>query len=111
MRDEKEFLEDILEAIEAIEKYSCKGKAAFEKEELIQNWILRHLQIIGEAACKVSSETQQKYKAVPWKKMIGMRNILVHGYFSIDTEVVWAVVETHLSSLKTGVTEMLAQFS
>ena len=79
MRDENEFLEDILEAIESIEKYSSKGKAVFEKDELIQNWVLRYLQIIGEAASKISKATQDQHPEVPWKKMVGMRNIIVHG--------------------------------
>lgn len=73
MRSDRERLADILEAIEKIERYVPRGKQAFESDEMFQVWVVRHLQIIGEAASRVSIETQIAYLAVPWKKMIGMR--------------------------------------
>jgi len=63
-------------------------------------WIVRHLQIIGEAANRVTEETRARFSEIPWGKMIGMRHILVHGYFEIDTEIVWTVVEKDLTPLK-----------
>jgi uncharacterized protein with HEPN domain len=100
MRSDRERLADILEAIEKIERYVPRGKQAFEGDELFQVWVVRHLQIIGEAASGVSLETQIAYPAVPWKKMIGMRHVLVHGYFEIDLDIVWSVIENDLQSLK-----------
>jgi uncharacterized protein with HEPN domain len=100
MRSDRERLADILEAIEKIERYVPRGKAAFENDELFQVWIVRHLQIIGEAANRVSAETETAFPSVPWKKMIGMRHILVHGYFEIDLDLVWSVIENDLQSLK-----------
>ena len=88
MRDDKERLLDILEAISSINKYASRGREAFEKEELIQTWIVHHLQILGEAAAKVSQDFQNKSAQIPWHKIIGMRNILVHNYFDIDVDVV-----------------------
>lgn len=86
MRDEKERLKDILDAIEKIEKYGIK--ASFDEDELIQTWIVHHLQIIGEAAAKLDSLFYEKYPEIPWSQIIAMRNILVHDYFGIDLEEV-----------------------
>lgn len=63
-------------------------------------WVVRHLQIIGEAATRISIETQNRFHQIPWKKMIGMRHILVHEYFEIDLDNVWLVVENDLIDLK-----------
>lgn len=103
MREDRERLVDILEAIERIEKYAVKGKDEFEKEELIQNWTIHHLQIIGEAASHLSDEFRKQHQEIPWSKIIGMRNILVHNYFEIDTAIVWAAVEQELPILKRNI--------
>lgn len=100
MRNYNERLLDILEAIENIEKYTLRGHEAFEHDELIQTWIVHHLQIIGEAASALPDSFREKYPEVPWSKIIGMRNILVHNYFGIDVDVVWAVVVDDIPDLK-----------
>jgi uncharacterized protein with HEPN domain len=100
MRDYNERLVDILEAIEKIEKYSSLGHETFEHDELIQTWIVHHLQIIGEAASAIPDSFREKYPDVPWSKIIGMRNILVHNYFGIDVDAVWAVVVNDIPDLK-----------
>lgn len=109
MRDDKERLKDIAEAIERIEKYTAKGRQAFEKDELIQNWIVRHLQIIGEATRSLSTEYREKHPGVAWSKIIGMRNILVHDYFGIDVDIVWSAVEHDLPVLKQKVGMLLKE--
>ena len=100
MRDYNERLLDILEAIEKIEKYTSRGHEAFEQDELIQTWIVHHLQIIGEAASALPESFRDRYPEVPWSKIIGMRNILVHNYFGVDVDVVWAVVVDDITDLK-----------
>ncbi len=100
MRSDIERLKDIGEAVAAVEKYAAKGRDAFEKDELIQTWILHHLLILGEAAAKVSDGFKEKHAEIPWSKVVGMRNILVHNYFGIDIDVVWGVVESDLPQLK-----------
>jgi len=100
MRSDRERFEDILEAIDNIERYASRGRQVFDGDELIQVWIVRQLQIIGEAASRVTEETQKRFSEIPWGKMIGMRHILVHGYFDIDAEIVWSVVKNDLESLK-----------
>jgi uncharacterized protein with HEPN domain len=100
MRDARERLRDILEAIEHIERYARRGRDTFERDELIQNWFVRHLQIIGEAARGVPEAVSNQAPEIPWKDIIGMRHILVHDYFGINTDVVWGVVERDLPILK-----------
>lgn len=107
MRSERERLLDILEAIERIEKYAAKGKRAFEAEELIQNWMVHHITVIGEACRSLSDDFQARYANVPWADIIGMRNILVHHYFGIDEDAVWAVVEKDIPELKFNIETIL----
>ena len=87
MRDPKERLKDILDAIGRIERYVAKGRAAFEQDELIQVWILHHLQIIGEAASQLGRDFHAANPVLPWPEIIAMRNVLVHDYFGVDLGV------------------------
>ena len=107
MRRDTERLRDILEAIERIARYAGGGTEAFENNELIQNWVVSHIQIISEACNHVSEETQTAHPEIPWLKIIGMRNILVHSYFDIDLEAVKAVLERDLPVLKSQITALL----
>jgi len=100
MRSDRERFADILEAIEKIERYASRDRQAFEADEMYQVWVVRHLQIIGEAATRVSENAQIRFQEIPWGKMIGMRHVLVHGYFDIDLDIVWSVIENDLSPLK-----------
>lgn len=107
MRSDRERLLDVVEAIERIERYAARGRAAFEQDELIQNWVVHHLQIIGEACRGLSSDFRLQQSQVPWAKIVGMRNILVHRYFGIDPEAVWLVVEADLPDLKASIKSIL----
>jgi uncharacterized protein with HEPN domain len=107
MRDDKERLLDIKESIENVRKYSARGRDAFRNDELIQTWVLHHIQILGEAAARLSDEFQEQHHDIPWFKIIGMRNILVHDYFKIDVNAVWSVVENDIPVLYAQITRLL----
>jgi uncharacterized protein with HEPN domain len=109
MRDDRERLLDIQEAIERIERYAAQGRETFEQDELIQTWILYHLQILCEAARAISADFKQQHPEIAWPKIAGMRNIIVHHYFGIDRAIVWAVVERELPALKQQVTVLLGE--
>lgn len=107
MREPAERVRDILEAIERIQRYVPRGKRAFEEDELIQSWFARHVQIIGEAARAMPDEARQLSPDVPWRQIVGMRHILVHDYFGIDTEALWKVVSEDLAPLEGQMRELL----
>jgi uncharacterized protein with HEPN domain len=109
MRDDKERLRDILEAIAQIERYSLQGRDRFEQEELVQVWIVHHLQVIGEATSALSRSLTQQYSEVSWAEIIAFRNILVHEYFRVNLELVWRIVEQDLPDLKDKVEAILQE--
>jgi uncharacterized protein with HEPN domain len=100
MRNDRERLLDIQEAISKIEKYSILGKNDFLNDELIQSWILLQLQIIGEAARAMSDETHKQYSEISWRDIIDFRNLLVHEYFRIDLKLVWKIVDKEIPILR-----------
>ena len=110
MRGDFERLQDVLEAISKIETQVSSAEA-FVADELLQVWVVYHLQILGEAVSKVSLDLREQYADVPWKQIIGMRNILVHDYFGIDCDLVWTVVERDLPTLKGQITAILQTLS
>jgi uncharacterized protein with HEPN domain len=107
VRDPKERVLDILDAIAAIERHPGQDKAAFERDELLQVWFLRHLQIIGEAARTLPKDVRALDPEIPWSAIIGMRNILVHGYFDIDTDIVWDAATRDVPAIKPAVERLL----
>jgi len=111
MRSDRERLYDIFEAIEKIEQYKSEHKLVFESDELLQIWIVHYLQIIGEAASRISHEMREQYPEIPWGKIIGTRHVLVHGYFDIDLDLVWAAVDVDLPVLKTQIRGILEAFN
>ena len=104
-----ERLADILEAIDNIERYAVRGRDAFERDELVQVWVLHHLRVIGEAVRVVKPQLAGAHPDIPWSSIVGMRNILVHHYFAVDTDLIWRVVENELAPLKQSVAALLAQ--
>jgi uncharacterized protein with HEPN domain len=109
MRNLHDRLQDILDAIAQIETEQAKGKAAFEASPLVQVWMVHHLLIIGEAVRSVDPAVRQRYPAIPWREIAGMRNILVHDYFRINQSIVWETIENHLPSLKAEVKVILKE--
>jgi uncharacterized protein with HEPN domain len=111
VRDDRSRLADIREALEKIEKYTGRGKKQFFSDELVQVWVIHHLQVIGEAATGISPVIQERYPAIPWGKIIGLRNILVHHYFAIDAKEIWAVVEGDIPPLREAVHRILDEMA
>lgn len=107
MRDPRERLRDVLEAVERIERYAARGREVFEGDELIQSWFVRHLQIIGEAVRTLPADVRDRAPDIPWSKIIGMRHILVHDYFEIDANAVWEAVERDIPELKRHIKALL----
>lgn len=108
MRRDEERLQDILDAITAIERYTEQGRAAFDQQELLQVWVAYHLQMIGEAASALSNELKAASVDVPWVQIIGLRNLLVHEYFRIDPQILWDVTQQDLRPLEDAIKNIQA---
>lgn len=109
MRSDQERLLDILEAIAKIERHLGRDIEEFADDEMQQVWVIHHLQIIGEAAYGFSQQFRASHSEIPWVQIIGMRHVLVHGYFEIDLDIVWAVIEKDLPPLQGAIEAILRQ--
>ena len=108
MRDYKLYLDDILEAVTKIERYT-RGMSfeKLKKDSLVLDGIARNLEIIGEAAKNIPGAIKEKHSDIEWKKIVGLRDILAHEYFGIDLEVVWDIVKNKLPILKHQISHIL----
>ena len=86
-------------AREAVNMIAGKERADLDRERMLELALIRLVEIIGEAAARVSPEGRIRYPLIPWREVIGMRNRLVHGYDSVDLDVLWDTVELDLPPL------------
>ena len=99
-RSARLLVEDILEAIERIERYTAGlDGASFVSDEKSSDAVVRNLEIIGEAAAHLPSDFLISVDGIEWEKVVGLRNRIVHGYFAVDLELVWAIVKTDIPPL------------
>ncbi|WP_197412036.1 HepT-like ribonuclease domain-containing protein [Gracilibacillus massiliensis] len=90
-----------------METYLPNGKDDFFSSKLIQDAVIRNLEIIGEATKRISKEYREHHLDVPWREMAGLRDVLIHNYFGIDNEIVWNVVEKEMPTLKEKIKDLL----
>lgn len=104
-----DYLRDMLEAAEKAEHFVAgMDFAAFKGDEKTAFAVVRALEIIGEAARHIPEPLRKRYPEVPWEDVVGMRNIVVHGYFSVDLEVIWRTVQDDLPPLRASLARILA---
>src|SRR4051794_5610048 len=100
-RDYKVYLEDVLEAIRKIHRYTMDlSQEAFSGDERTIDAVVRNLEVIGEAIKKAPVKIRSKYPEVEWKKIAGLRDILIHEYFGIDIDIIWDIVRNKLPELE-----------
>lgn len=111
-RDPRLYLDEILESIAQIETYTTGLTAdQYQEDRLVQDAVVRRLEIIGEAVKHLPSEIKDRNPDIPWRQIAGTRDVLIHDYFEVDIDLTWAVVQTSLSSLKARVAAILHELS
>jgi uncharacterized protein with HEPN domain len=102
------FLEDILEAIEKIYRYTRDLTFdEFRNDGMVVDAVIRNLEIIGEASKNIPKRLRGKYPEIAWKEAAGFRDVLIHDYFGIDVESVWDTIKTNIPEFKEGLLGVL----
>ena len=104
------YLKHIRDAISRIEEYTkAVGYEDFIKNDLIQDGVIRQLEIIGEATKRISTQFKSNNPHIPWRDIAGMRDKLIHDYFGVDIEAVWDTVKRDIPALKKEVKKILSE--
>jgi len=106
---DKDALLDILERIDLIQKHGPRDEETLNDDVVVQTATLHWLEIIGEAANRVSAELKTAHPEVPWRGVIATRNVVAHGYDRVRLDIVWRVIEDDLRSLREQLTAILAE--
>jgi uncharacterized protein with HEPN domain len=111
-RDETVYLQHVLDAIAKVEEYlEGVDEETFNQRTLIQDGVIRQIQIVGEAVKRLSDELRDKYPTIPWQDIAGMRDKLVHDYFGIDVDEVWLTAKDDIPILKMEIQAILVKLS
>jgi uncharacterized protein with HEPN domain len=107
-RDFGDYIQDIQDSIDDIESFTKDMNfRQFSKDKKTINAIVRCIEIVGEAAKKIPKRLRTEYPDIPWKKMAGMRDKMIHEYFGIDLEILWKVTKDEMPALKKSIKNML----
>jgi len=100
MRDDLAYIEHLLLSISKIEAFTSGLKRSdFEQNEMVQDAVIRNIEIIGEVSKRVSADFKTTYFDIPWREMAGMRDKLIHDYLGVDLDVVWKTIKTDIPLL------------
>jgi uncharacterized protein with HEPN domain len=108
MRSDRLRLQDILDAIDEVMHYLPSDRAAFDRDPPLKSHVYRHVMIIGEAVWRLSPTLKSQFPQMPWNRIEGMRHIMVHDYFKVDWDIVYATACDQVPKLKPQIELMLA---
>lgn len=107
MKDDRVYLQHIRDALQDIVEYCGNDHSAFLDDRMRQDATLRKLEIIGQAVKNLSDNTKSRKPAIPWRQIAGMRDKVIHDYFGVNLEIVWAVVQKDLPTLRVAIEALL----
>ena len=107
MKDDRVYLAHIADAIGQILSYTIGGRDEFMKNRMIQDAVVRNLEVTGEATKRLSDATKAQCPEVPWRRVAGLRDSLIHDYMGVNLEEVWRVIESRLPDLRDAVERLL----
>jgi len=108
-RDTRLFLDDIVESCDKISRYTLGlNFEQFRGSELIVDEVTRNLELIGEAGKAVPDEIRSRYADVPWRKMTALRDVVVHGYFRVDVQLLWDIVQRDIPVVRQKIAAIVA---
>lgn len=110
-RDYKDYINDIYNSINEVKEFTKElNFETFLTDKKTSNAVIRSLEVLGESAKKIPNNMRSKYPDIPWKKMTGMRDKLIHEYFGVDLGIVWKVIKEELPPLKPKIKDILNHF-
>jgi uncharacterized protein with HEPN domain len=109
VKDDKLYLIHMSECINRVNKYTTGGRDEFMSQSLIQDAVVRNLQVMAESSKRISDERKNRHLEVDWQEISGFRNILVHDYLGVDLELVWNIVTNELPGLEMAILIMLKE--
>ncbi len=109
MKSDRAYVLHIRDAIGRIEEYCRVGREEFLTTPHWQDAVIRQLEVIGEASKRLSPELRDAHPEIPWRRICGLRDVLIHDYMAVDLEAVWNIVHTGIPRLRDCVADMLAK--
>jgi len=111
-RDYRDYLKDIIDSINDIESFTENMTFEdFAKDKKTINAVIRSIEVIGEATKNIPKTIRDKYPTIPWKKMTGIRDKMIHEYFGVDTKILWKTIKKDIPPLKSLVQKVLENLS
>jgi len=109
-KDDSVYLRHIFDAISRIEEYSQNiDYKDFMNNHLIQDGVIRQIEVMGEATKRLSSEIRESHSEIPWKDIAGMRDKLIHDYLGVDLDAVWETVQNDIPALKNRLRDLITK--
>ena len=109
MKDDRLYLHHMLERCRRITRFIGPGREAFMASEELQDAVIRNVEVIGEAAKRVSADARGRLASLDWKAICGMRDVLIHDYIGVDLEGVWNIASARIPEVQRELEQFLAQ--
>jgi len=111
-KDDSVYLHHIIDAFALIEHYMDNAShEEFLRNRLLQDGVIRQLEVMGEAARNISEDLRNEHPQIPWRQMIGLRNRMIHAYFNVDLQIIWEIVKGDIPDLKQKMKQLLDAIS